>query len=343
MSSTRIETDLILRPFVPADESEVLALLVSALGEGPSGRRTPEFFQWKHLDNPFGKSFLLVAELDSRVVGLRAFLRWRFVAGERTVRAVRAVDTVTHPDHQGKGIFSKLTLRALEMLRADTDLVFNTPNASSLPGYLKMGWKVVGQIPISVRVRRPLAFAAGLRSVSSKVPRTKRQIDVDAPFAADVLTDLQGLGAFVDLVGNPSDHRLRTPLSVEYLLWRYARAPLGYRVIIERDGAQIRGMAIFRIRPRGVLWEATIAEVLVPPGDVDMASALLDEVCAAGRIDHATCHFPTGSTQLAASKRRHFLKSPKGELLTVNPFHHDLEFASSLDSWSASLGTLEVF
>lgn len=73
------------------------------------------------------------------------FLRWKFdVPGEGTISAVRAVDTATHPDWQGSGIFTRLTLGALDELRDDgLDVVFNTPNDQSRPGYLKMGWSQV--------------------------------------------------------------------------------------------------------------------------------------------------------------------------------------------------------
>ena len=128
-----------IRPYDEADEDEVIGLLTAALGGGPAGERPAEFFRWKHQENPFGRSFGLVAEADDRIVGLRAFMRWEFVAGDRRFKAVRAVDTATHPDYQGRGIFSQLTLEALDALRHEADFVFNTPNEKSLPGYLKMG------------------------------------------------------------------------------------------------------------------------------------------------------------------------------------------------------------
>ncbi len=78
MSGTELGTALQIRPYAAEDEPAVIALLVGALGEGPSGHRTPDFFRWKHLENPFGESLLLVAELDGEIVGLRAFLRWGF-------------------------------------------------------------------------------------------------------------------------------------------------------------------------------------------------------------------------------------------------------------------------
>src|SRR2546428_1238947 len=97
-----------IRPFEDADEPVVLDLLSASLGDGPAGRRPPEFFRWKHIDNPFGRSYMILAESDGRVVGFRSFMRWRFRAGDATVLGVRAVDTATHPDVQGRGIFRNL-------------------------------------------------------------------------------------------------------------------------------------------------------------------------------------------------------------------------------------------
>ncbi len=77
------------------------------------------------------------------------------MAGE-VLRAVRAVDTATDPDYQGQGLFTALTMHGLDEVRADgVDFVFNTPNDQSRPGYLKMGWQTVGELPVAVRI--PLA------------------------------------------------------------------------------------------------------------------------------------------------------------------------------------------
>ena len=124
--------------------------------------REPAPFAWKHDENPFGQSPARVAEDDSgTLVGLRTFLRWRFRRPDgTTLSAVRAVGTATHPDWQGRGIFSRLTLSALDDLRdAGVDRVFNTPNDKSRPGYLRMGWQQVGKVPVSVRLTGPRSIA----------------------------------------------------------------------------------------------------------------------------------------------------------------------------------------
>ena len=110
-------------------------------------------------------------------IGLRAFMRWRFDATGQDVRAVRAVDTATHPDHQGRGIFSRLTSEAIDLLRGDTDLIFNTPNEKSLPGYLKLGWRIVGRAPVLLRIKRPLRLLRNLSSVRNTT--VERPMDRD--------------------------------------------------------------------------------------------------------------------------------------------------------------------
>jgi len=325
-----------VRRFVDDDLPEVLELLDASLGGGPAGRRPPEFFRWKHLQNPFGRSFLLLAESEGRLVGLRAFLRWRFTAGDRAVTAARAVDTATHPDFQGRGIFTRLTLAALDEVRGQVDLVFNTPNGKSGPGYLKLGWREVGKVPVAVRPRRPLRLLLAGRA------RTRPAPEVTAVPAAEALADEAALAGL--LAREPAPRGLATPRTPEYLRWRYDAAPLlGYRAVTEERGGELAGLALFRVRPRGRLWESTVAEVLAG-GEEATARRLLRRVARAAPVDHLTLHAPAGTPLAAAARRAGYLPSPAGIRLVANPRTAGLEpDPTRLDAWALSLGDLEVF
>ena len=112
----------------------MLDLLDASLGGGPAGRRPPEFFTWKHLDNPFGRSLpAWWPRHDDRLIGLRAFMRWRLAAGDRDLTAVRAVDAATHPDFQGMGVFSRLTGRLSTPWRARSTWCSTPPTARAAP------------------------------------------------------------------------------------------------------------------------------------------------------------------------------------------------------------------
>lgn len=118
------------------DVEEIINLLTLSL----SDRQTSSFFLWKHFQNPFGKSYGLLAIDQEKIVGVRMFMFWEFSKNGEILRAIRPVDTITHPDYRGKGIFKSLTLQGLNDCKKDYDIIFNTPNENSYPGYIKMGW-----------------------------------------------------------------------------------------------------------------------------------------------------------------------------------------------------------
>src|SRR5437762_662527 len=142
-----------LRPLEPADRGNVLALLATSLGRGEDPR-FDLLYAWKHEQNVFGRSEVLVAADDNAIVGFRAFMRWQFERRGQVVEAVRAVDTATHPDYQGRGVFTRLTMSSIDRLRHDRlSFVVNTPNDQRSPGYLHIGCRVVAGRPIAVRRR----------------------------------------------------------------------------------------------------------------------------------------------------------------------------------------------
>ncbi|HEX6207415.1 MAG TPA: GNAT family N-acetyltransferase [Actinomycetota bacterium] len=341
----RATREYAIRAYEDADQPAVLELLGAALGPGPGGRRSPEFFGWKHQENPFGRSLMLVAEEEGRIIGLRALMRWRFRAGDGTVSAARPVDTATHPDAQGRGVFSRLTKEALSALKGSASLLFNTPNEKSLPGYLKMGWRVVGSIPISVKVRRPLRVAAGIRSLrrADAAPSEGRP-RILAETAEAVLSDDAAISSLLEDPGMASSGRLMTLRTLEYLRWRFGAAPLlDYRAVRRDEDGAPAGMAIFRVRPRGRLWESTIAEILVRDGDPRLTAMLLRDVAQAAPVDVLTCHV-SGSPARGPLRRRGFLRAPLGMTFVTHPLDDGVRpDPTELSSWALSLGDLEVF
>jgi hypothetical protein len=117
--------------------------IIDLLNANFETNHTKEAFLWKHFDNPFGRSYGLLAVDDHKIVALRMFMRWEFYCDNKIIKAIRPVDTCTDHAYRGKGLFKKITLQGLENIKDEYDLIFNTPNENSKPGYLKMGWKEV--------------------------------------------------------------------------------------------------------------------------------------------------------------------------------------------------------
>jgi GNAT superfamily N-acetyltransferase len=200
--------DYIIRAAKEQDIPAILELFELSLGTD-GGAPVESFWRWKHINNPFGISPVLLAFDNDKLIGLRAFMRWQWKYNNEILPAFRAVDTATHPDYRGKGIFSKLTKALVEELRRTepASFIYNTPNTQSKPGYLKMGWKVLGK----PNVKGSIALTLSKDSV-------KR--------FETFQNDLQKID-FESLSFKPSIHidKIQTNQSLLYYKWRYQSIP----------------------------------------------------------------------------------------------------------------------
>jgi hypothetical protein len=272
--------ELTTRAATEGDLPAILTLLEESMRRAHDAR-FDTLFRWKHLENAFGASPMWVACDGDRIVGLRVFMRWEFRRGDAIVRCVRAVDTATHPDYQGRGIFSRLTLDALGPLADDgVDFVFNTPNSQSLPGYLKMGWQTLGRAAARVR---PLSIRGAWLLARNRVPAAHWSEPVEFGVPAAELVASGGLATIAD-VPAADPLRLRTNVTSRFLEWRYGTPLLHYRAVVSERGVD-GGVAFVRVRRRGAAREAVVAALLVPPGDRRAAGRLLRTVRATTRRD----------------------------------------------------------
>jgi GNAT superfamily N-acetyltransferase len=318
-----------LRPFEPADEPAVMSLLDASLGWVPDAQHRA-FFAWKHRDNPFGPSPAWVAMAGGRIVGFRTFLRWEFLLDGKVVRAVRAVDTATHPDHQGRGVFRDLTLHALGALAEEgIAFVFNTPNARSRPGYLKMGWDTVGRLGVLARPRSPTALVR-LARARTAAGKWSAPSDAGVP-AAEALADTGALAELLDAL--PAGDGVVTHRTPEYLAWRYGFGPLAYRAVTGPAGP-VGGMVVFRLRPRGAALEAAVCEELVPGGDPRLTSHLLARALRESGADHAV--------RLAGQGPRAGFVPVPGQGPTLVFRGLDLAAMPAAPRWHLGLGDVEL-
>lgn len=298
------------------DIPQILKVLKASLGE-TSSKKTEEVWRYKHIENPFGESLVLIAEEGNEIIGVRAFMRWRWQKGEQVYSAFRAVDTATHPDHQGKGIFKKLTLRALEIGKERGDhFVFNTPNAQSKPGYLKMGWEEVDKLKIQLRPLNLLQFE-------------NKELEYETTGNEGAIAEL--LSTYFNEL--KASDRLFTPKDIDYINWRYLHNPLqNYVVIFDREYF-IAGY----VKERKQISEFRVSEAITFESGKKLAkSAVLKLAKSSGA--KVLSISPNAGLSFKAC-----IKGNIGPVLTYKPISLDQPEFLMLKTWAYSLGDLELF
>lgn len=364
--------ELTTRSYEPTDEEAVLDLLRETLGETAATQRTPEFWRWKHFDNPFGTSFLRIAsDQAGRIIGLRAFMQWRFRIGAHSLRAVQAVDTATHPQYRRIGVFSTLTKQVVEDARKDgVAMIFNTPNVFSRPGYQKLGWRDVGTVTPLFLILRPgrvfLRLAAGSLGVGSRVYSPRSFFRRPLPEAGTILEKGEALEALLSNHGRSygGSSAIITAQSADYLRWRYTTHPhLTYFAKWIEGPGDLPASAVVRANTRLGLREVLLSEVLVTRPDERQCHALLEELRSVLAADYMVAYAREGSF-LRGALQRHGFRSPPSPLLNaifenrlfrfpepqkprrlmVRPLQLDIPFDPfRLRNWALSVGDLEIF
>ena len=247
-------------------------------------------------------------------------MKWQWNLGSQSWTAYRAVDTATHPDYQGKGIFKKLTLQALEDIHEEGDtFVFNTPNENSRPGYLKMGWQIVDDIGLAVI---PTVFY-GFSLFFSK-PKFQNAIGIEqlGKLCSDYNRKLS------------EENLLFTPKSAAYLKWRYEENPLQEYVIFSSKDSYMA----FYIKKHRFFNELRVVETI----GSNFYYKQMQKVLLRYAIQKRCWMITTANKDLFGCK----IYGKFGPKLTIKTLTKNSLFINTvytIQKWRYSLGDLELF
>jgi hypothetical protein len=301
---------------------EIVELLKLSLGESklPKNENT---INYKHFQNPFGKSIIVLAFKQNVLVGVRCYMQWIWAREEDEFRTFRAVDTAVHPSHQKKGIFTKMNKFGIKTIQENGgDFIFNTPNSKSLPGNLKLGWK---------KVNNKVKVKMSLRSFlfSSKKKR-------------DPITTRMKINNFHSTLFSKYNTQLKeakllfTPKHIDYLNWRYVDNPLRDYIVISESDFYLVGY----VRKHKWFKEFRIVE------------KIFNDPVAESSINNCLSKLFMGKGILLiteAANNNHnktFFSGYIGPVLVykrINKNSPDDQILEHLSSWNYSLGDLELF
>lgn len=246
----------------PADEPELVpAVLQSAAEAYGAPPRTEDWFVWKYERSPRGEPVIVLAR-DSQGMprGMVAFGAQSAVLDDRPVRAGVSYDTYVAPEYQGQGLFTRMLAQAEDEARArGIEVLYNFPNPSSRPGFLRAGWTDMGGVETWLRPAARAAFAVP-RAVTSHAAGA---VDIDERGAGCVQA-LDRLDRESYRAPNHGSGVVGRSSELDFMRWRTADAPHRNRYTIVLDDGMA---ALVRVVTRRSLREVQVLEVLTAPNN----------------------------------------------------------------------------
>lgn len=234
-----------IRPANRDDAGALDELFVRVFGQD----RGPEHHRWKFEENPAGDPVIAVAVHGEAIVGQYALWPVHLRLGRDVVLGAQSLDTMTHPDYRGQGMFTKLAIEAMRLARnRGVEVLYGFPNDQSYPGFVnRLNWDHTGDVPVLTRVltpsrhpRVPPWAAKSADALAAFLP-VGRAGDLEVTTSRTAPT---GLPEFLDTMPHKSGITLQHDQT--FLLWRFApSAGRQYEWVAARRGERLVAIAVW--------------------------------------------------------------------------------------------------
>jgi GNAT superfamily N-acetyltransferase len=227
--------------------------LIRELYRAVRGANRPAAYdRWRYLDSPGGPAPGTLALDGGRAVGFYTLGPAPLGIGPATIAGAQSMDTMTHPDFRGRGVFVALARACFEIAAArGIRLLYGFPNRASFPGFVRrLGWTHAGGIPHWIRPVRPShhpRLARWPAPLGWLADTAARAWPAGRQGAYDVAAGLVDAGRLARLAEGAEDAGFcRVARPPAWLAWRYANeAAQGYEeVTAARDGT-VRAAAVW--------------------------------------------------------------------------------------------------
>ncbi|MBQ5950382.1 GNAT family N-acetyltransferase [Massilia sp. ST3] len=144
-----------------------------------SGKFTPGYLAWLYVANPDGAAVGFDAWDGERLAAHYVCIPARAWVEGREAPVLLSLNTATHPDYQGKGLFTRLAAMTFDAgIAAGFDGVYGVANANSTPGFVrKLGFQLV----------RPLEARIGLGALRHGPKAPARELSFERSWSAEAL------------------------------------------------------------------------------------------------------------------------------------------------------------
>jgi GNAT superfamily N-acetyltransferase len=182
------------------------------------------YFQWKYLENPAGRAVAFEARHAGKPVAFYGVIPEAYRVAGKPFIVYQSMDTMTHPDFQGKGLFVRLATATYdEILKSGHEVAIGIPGMNSLPGFVRrLQWSNIHSFRYAFTHR--LTYGFGGRSARG-LKRTFMPID-----------DIEDIRDYWLHRDHPTA-AVTNEVTPEFLEWRVFRRPHErFKVAAIKDG-----------------------------------------------------------------------------------------------------------
>ncbi len=253
-----------LRFFEPGDEGALVSLLQAAFQGWPNVETaTPpiDHLRWKLSSHPAANRYTIVAEGGGRLVAARQFFIQKIKIGDRVALVRNGFDSAVDPDYQRRGIMAAIRQFGHERFAQEIDLHIGHGSDPAI---------------LSLRRKEDIHYFGNRADVLTldlqdrpPAPPTMSWSIVDSERFDERIEELYAEAS--------RQFDLILERSQRYLNWRYCDPRAGtFRLRLAQSDGRLLGYAVLA-SSKG---RARIADLLVLPGRLDVAAALVDDAIA---------------------------------------------------------------
>jgi hypothetical protein len=318
-----------------------------------------EYLSWQYIDNPSGFPLYSLASNDNQIIGQYLVIPIRYRFNDKFYSGTLSLNTLTHPDFQGKGLFTRMANSTYELCSSSSiDFTIGFPNPLSFGGFVKkLGFSELGKCNLLIKPIRP--FHVFFDLISSK----KIKHGGDLPFTwLNYEKDNLILSSFNQkqkeeyniFWDSLEKTQIITEKDFEFIKWRYFDIPgRKYHIIQSKREDKITSICILRIEKVLNTNTAVIMDFFALRSNLDDGKLLIKRLLRELKkqdINLVSILESTNISTFKILKSLKFLKVPQRFLPQPIPVifrpHKDDEKMKDLkdfSKWSFSFGDYDIF
>lgn len=277
-----------------------------------------DWWNWKFKSNPAGfwgeDGDMWVAESNGRIIGYYAIMPERLKFGSETITVAQSVDTATHPDFRGMGVFPTLAQKVYTESRKRYRFIYGYPSEMAFKGFSRLGWKDyrIVEFVRFLDYDRPLGEYSKNRLVIWFAKAFLKTISASKSMSTSIRlrknesteSEIEEVEHFQDEMDDfwkaaGADKEIAVERTTTFLNWRFSKHFGDYKIYIARSmrDHKVTGYLILRKTEIGKIQNVLdIVDILVLNGEEKLLSSFIEmavRIAKQEKLDLVHCRVPS--------------------------------------------------